>query len=265
MNWLVQNNLIKEEVTGAFEGACAELGHTFIGCKIVPFTDSVEYGFYPGWKPPTGKFIPYGSTSMIKMLDKANLPNCFLFFDYQSLKTTEWINRLGDKILNCDAKLMTLKEAMNLQSGTYFMKPDDDLKDFTGSIVDAEGIKKFYDEVSAGGFCFSPNINVILSSVKNTGFEYRFFMIEDRIVDCSSYKIRSIIDIREPVPQEAKDFAVKVAKQWRPDDVYVMDLVDVGGEFKIVEFNCFNASGFYNCSVKKIVDEVSQFVEETYT
>lgn len=260
MNWLVQSNLIREEVTGAFEQSCKELGHKFCPVKIIPFTDSIEFGFDPFFRKPQGKFIPYGSTSMIKLLNRAKLDGCYLYFDHENLKTSKWIDKLGDRILNSDAKIMKLSEAMKLEKGTFFMKPDDDLKDFCGSIVDAEGIKKFYDEVSAGGFCFSPDIDVVLSPIKDTGFEYRFFMIHDYIISCSSYKLRSQMIVDEPVPYAAMKFAKDTAKIWHPQDVHVMDVVDVGGEYKVIEFNCFNASGFYNCDLNKIIREVSDYV-----
>lgn len=261
MNWLVQNNLIKEEVIGAFEKACEELGHTYIGLKIIPFTDSIEFGFPPFWEPPKDKFIPYGSTSMIKLLARSKLDKRGLFFNEANLKTSKWIKELGIRILNHDAQVMPLSDAMKLKEGMFFMKPDNDLKDFTGSEVDAAGIKKFYDEVSAGGFTFGTDIQVILCPLKHTGWEYRNFMIQDRVISSSSYKLRSLCRTDEPVPQEVIDFAESTARIWRPDEVYVQDVVETENGLKVVEFNCFNGSGFYNCDLKKVVDEVSRFVE----
>jgi len=63
------------------------------------------------------------------------------------------------------------------------------------------------------------------------------------------------------VPDHVLCFAEETAKIWRPDDVYVMDVCETDDDLKIVEFNCFNASGFYNCNVGQIVRKVSCFVE----
>jgi hypothetical protein len=40
-----------------------------------------------------------------------------------------------------------------------------------------------------------------------------------------------------------------------------MDVCETENGYKVVEFNCFNASGFYNCDVDAVVKNVTQFVE----
>jgi hypothetical protein len=260
MNWLVQNNLIKETLIEDMESACKALGHHFIGLKIIPFTDSVEFGFPPGFEMPKGKLIPYGSTSMIKMIGRSNLDKSGFFFNQENLRTSKWVEKLGKRMLNHDAQVMSLKDAMDLKEGFYFMKPDNDLKDFSGCLVNAGGIKKFYDQVSAGGFTFSTDIQVVLSEPKDTGWEWRFFMIGDRIISCSSYKLRDMLNQTKAVGHNVKDFAVETARTWHPDEVYVMDICEADEGLKVVEFNCFNASGFYACDVREVVEQVSKFV-----
>lgn len=261
INWLVQNNLIKEELIVSMEDACKKTGQNFVGLKIIPFTDSIEFGFPPGFESPKGKIVPYGSTSMIKMFDKSKLDKSGFFFNQENLKTSKWAKELGNRVLNYDAQFMTLAEAMKLTEGEFFMKPDNDLKDFCGSEVSAQGIRKFYDQVSAGGFTFGTDIPVVLCPLKNTGWEYRLFMIENYAIGSSSYKLKTMIRQDKPVPSEVFDFARSVADQWRPDDVYVMDVCETDSGLKVVEFNCFNASGFYACDVENIVQQVSQYVE----
>lgn len=261
MNWLVQNNLIKEELIVSMEDACKSLGHNFVGVKIIPFTDSVEFCFDPFFKLPEGKFIPYGSTAMIKAIHRSKWDKSGFFFNDENLRTSKWVEKLGKLALNYDSQFMTLAEAMKLESGTFFMKPDNDLKDFTGSQVDAAEIKKFYDSVSAGGFCFGTDIPVVLSTMKNLGWEYRLFMIRESVISSSSYKLKTMVRSDKPVPAKVENFAREVARIWHPDDVYVMDVCETDDGLKVVEFNCFNASGFYKCDVAKIVREVSKFVD----
>ncbi|MCX9024678.1 MAG: ATP-grasp domain-containing protein [Candidatus Methanoperedens sp.] len=270
MNWLVQNNLIKDQLLSELEVVTKLLGHNFIGLKIIPFSDSIEFGFPPDFQAPEGKFIPYGSTSMIKLIAKSNLDKRGFFFNHENLRTSTWIRELGDLVLNHDAQIMPLKDAIkaNIQ-GNVFMKPDNDLKDFSGTFVDGAEIEKFYNEVSAGGFTFDTNVPVVLSPKKDFGWEYRMFMIKDKVIASSSYKLKTLIKQNKEVPWQAINFAEKVASRWRPDDVFVMDVCACWNEnrtgveklYRVIEFNCFNASGFYSCDVKKIVDEVSKFVE----
>jgi len=157
---------------------------------------------------------------------------------------------------------MTLEEAIQISSkGLLFMKPDNDLKDFCGSVVSSEGIEKFYNEVSAGGFTFDKTIPVVLCRTKNTGWEYRLFMVKDQVITGSSYKLKESINQTRRVPEEVLQFARDTANVWRPDDVYVMDVCEAEEGLKVVEFNCFNASGLYACNVESIVKSVSEYVE----
>lgn len=262
ITWLVQNNLIKEDVSNGIRDAAMRHKHGYLGLKIIPFSDSIEFGFPPGFSAPEGKMIPYGSTSMIKMIHRSKLDKRGFFFNDDNLRTSKWVKELGTLMLNYDARVMKLSEAIDMKEDTFFfMKPDNDLKDFTGCLVNAGGIKKFYDEVSAGGFTFGTDINVVLSSPKNTGWEWRFFMLGDRIISCSSYKLKEQLNMTKAVSMYVKSFARDVARVWHPDDVYVMDVCESDDGLKVVEFNCFNASGFYACDVDAIVEEVSLHVQ----
>ena len=260
INWIVQSNLIKEEAQDDIKIACEHFGYNYVPLKIIPFTDGTEWSADIFFKPPEGKLAFYGSTSMIKMVARSKWNKDGFFFNQENLRTSKWVEMLGTRMLNHDAKFMTLAQAMEtMGEGLFFMKPDDDLKDFTGSDVDAKGIKNFYDNVSAGGFLFTTDIKVVLSPMKNTGWEYRCFMVGDRVISASSYKLKSMCRQDKRVSQEIIDFAEETAKIWRPDDAYTLDVCETDEGLKVVEFNCLYASGFYACDVVNIVHAVSEF------
>ena len=261
ITWIVQTNLVKEELFLDIKKATEKFGHGCTGLKIIPFSDSVEFAADIGFAPPEGKLVPYGSTSMIKMFARSKWNKQGFFFNEENLKTSKWAKELGSSILNYDAQFMTLKEAMALKEGQFFMKPDNDLKDFCGTEVEAKDIANLYDQVSAGGFCFGTDIPVVLCPIKNTGWEYRLFMIKDKVVAFSSYKLKSMLRQDQPVPSEVIRFAQQTASLWHPDDVYVMDVCETDNGLKVVEFNCFNASGFYKCDVESVIRQVSEYVE----
>lgn len=160
--WIVQSNLISEDTLTNIQEACHKFSFGCKGLKIIPFTDSVEFLADLFFEWPTGPLIPYGSTSMIKMFSRSKYNKQGFFFNFDNLRTSTWIKHLGDRILNHDALFMTLEEAFSIKEGNYFMKPDNDLKDFTGCEVTAGEIRKFYENVSAGGFCFNTSIPVVL-------------------------------------------------------------------------------------------------------
>lgn len=261
--WLVQTNLINEDLSAAIKLSAEKLGHTYVGAKITPFMETMETGLYIETPIMTLKspIIPYGSTTLIKMFDRSILQKDGFFFNQKNLKTSTWVAKLGERMLNHDACVIPLYAAAKLKtSETWFMKPDDDLKDFIGSIVDAAGIENFYNDVAKGGFMFDETIQVVLSKPKNMGWEWRLFMIKNEVITGSSYRLKGMLNQNKPVPERVIQFAQESASIWRPDDVYVMDVCETDDGLKIVEFNCFNASGFYKCDVEKVVDRVSQHV-----
>ncbi len=49
----------------------------------------------------------------------------------------------------------------------------------------------------------------------------------------------------------------KLADKWLPNPTCVMDVALVDDEYKVIEFNCFNSSGFYKNDINKIVMAVT--------
>jgi len=136
--WLVQSNLIQDHAHNAIKSACERLGINFIPVAIIPFSDELTF------TPPEGSLAFYGSTSLIKSVEKSNINKDGFLFDSEKFRSSLWVQKLGKRMLNWDATFCSLEEATKLEPGTFFMKPDNDLKDFSGSIVDIAGISKFF-------------------------------------------------------------------------------------------------------------------------
>lgn len=253
ITWLVQDNLIQEDIFFEIKTAAESDSYFCLPMTIVPFADIQDFPLVDGI------VIPYGSTSLIKAFDKSGFDKRGFFFDQPNLKTSKWIEKLGERILNYDAQIAPLKDVKI--DRLSFIKPDDDLKDFSGTFLEPSELEDFYSKVSAGGYLFDENIPVVVAPVKNTGWEFRFFMVQDRVMAASSYKLKSTLNKTKRVPQEALDFAVEISRAWRPAEVFVVDLAETDNGWKVVEFNCFNASGFYNCNIDSIVSEVSSYVK----
>lgn len=211
---------------------------------------------------PSDKFIPYGSSHLIKHCLKNNSSNCYLFMDDTNFSTKEWVKKLGQRMLNHDAKYCQLKDVFSLAlPESIFIKPDSDLKSFTGSVVKKDGLERFYNKVKNQEFNFDLSIPVVINSSKNTGWEWRLVMIKDQVIASSSYKLKNMLNLSKKVPLEVFNYAIEAAKIWHPHDIYVMDIGESDNGLKIVEFNCFNASGLYNCDINEIVNKVNEYVD----
>ncbi len=89
-------------------------------------------------------------------------------------------------------------------------------------------------------------------------------MVDGHVVASSYYKIKSMLKTAQGSPTEVKKFAEGIHNLWHPDNIYVMDVVETGGGFyKVIEYNCMNASGIYKANIEDIIVSVSDYVEKS--
>ena len=92
----------------------------------------------------------------------------------------------------------------------------------------------------------SPETPIVVAKPKEIEQEWRWFIVDGKIVDGSTYRLNGqLVKKHEDNPLVIKS-AQQLALSWLPDDCCVMDVARVDGQLKVVEFNCINASGFYD-------------------
>lgn len=255
LTWIMQQNLVRELDRWLTALKCN--GSDYVLIDIVPFSDDLPDVLVDG------PAIVYGSTTMIK-----NAPNKSwrpgVFFNPENFRCSTWAEKYGNNMFNSDGYVCTLDSlATNLKTDDlFFMRPDNDLKDFSGSVVSKEGILNFYESVSAGGFTFDKTLHVFVAPVKEIHKEWRIFIVDGKPVAWSQYRFRSMLLKSPDVPQRVIDYAQEMASIWSPEKAFVMDICEnMYRELKILELNCFNASGVYECHVPDIVKAVEEMIE----
>lgn len=112
---------------------------------------------------------------------------------------------------------------------------------------------------SSGSYQLDKNDKVVISPVRNIQAEWRYFIIDRKIVSGSMYRaygrLRKQEELNEDVLKEAQSFA----DNWLPHECCVMDLALVDDEVKVIEFNCINSSGFYDNDVNEIFNKLYQY------
>ena len=91
--------------------------------------------------------------------------------------------------------------------------------------------------------------------------EYRYFVVGDKIVGASSYRILGSANIEGIVPFEATEVAENAISKWTPDDVFCLDVGFDGSRYGIVEANCFNAARYYGANVIHILKAICELFE----
>ena len=75
----------------------------------------------------------------------------------------------------------------------------------------------------------------------------------------SRYAGGGVRDVAPGAPGEILGFtrAVLAAVQWRPDDLFMLDVCESDGGPRVVELNSFSCSWLYACDLTAVVEDAS--------
>jgi len=172
----------------------------------------------------------------------------------------------GEKSLNHDARLTTFKklaEEDHNDDERFFIRPDSDLKEFSGGVMKFGDIKNWCNKI----FTDVPDLgdlSILIGEPYGLSYEWRLFMINGKYCTGSQYRTYYVLNKSPVVPDEVIKFAEEQAEVYSPSEVFVMDIGKSGGDLYIIETGCFNSAGFYDSDINKIVKEVSEFLVGKY-
>lgn len=249
LNWVIQDNLYNEDGYVRFIGAldCCEQNYTTV--KVVPFAHELipDINF-----DPSEKVLVMGSDSLIKASQRKNWwPGAFTNdnFHYQ-----KWVAHHGQEMLNHDAMVVKFGNVIPPKDDEFFfIRPAEDFKIFAGTVITPDNFTSWQEKAVAYGDTLNADTEVIISSAKPIQQEFRFFIVNSVIITYSSYKIGGRVKAEIHVDKDVENYVRRVIQQWEPDYAYVMDIARTVNGFKIIEYNCINASGFYAADCQKIV------------
>lgn len=257
--WIVQSNLISETHLKEVVNVLKNNNIDFIDVGVIPFshdlitTDPI---------PDVPIIIPYGSTTLSKIAQEREWKG--LFFDDDKFSVRAWnINR--NDMLNQNAILMTVEQASRLFVGVpekdWFIRPNQDLKQFNGMVTTSSEIANWMNCVSSGSFSFGPETEIAISRPKRIISEARFFIVDGKIIDGSIYKSNGEL-YKEHIDGDYNEFQ-PFADKWLPNPTCVMDLAYLDyGYLEVIEFNTFNSTGFYDHDINKILVAVNDYANK---
>lgn len=248
MRWALQTTLINQDHAKEILDALKSIDKPFVFADPFPFTEQLVEEI------EGVDYIPYGSTTLMKIAAKRGWEG--LAFDPLTFDHREWVEERLD-MLNQGARHIPIREAnvflRSLSPQTLmFIRPVGDLKLFSGMVAAAvEALSHFsalnLDEV------------VVIADVHSLRAEWRCFIVDGNVVSVSMYRCenRQLLR-REDNPAVLSQMRV-LAEGWLPHVNCVMDVALSSGSFKVIEFNCINASGFYACDVALVLRAMSRY------
>lgn len=227
--------------------------------RVVPFAHTLE------GRPPEieGPVVCYGSIGVAKVaFENGWIPG--VFSDEAAFTYEAYRDALSDLILNEDAVKVRMSEveALAVKRGLdrFFIKPNDDNKAFAGAVMAASEYAVWVERMRDIGYLDDNDIEVVISEPRSIGVEWRVIVVDGEIVESSIYKQwgRAMAE-RHRHPDV--DAIVKEAHaRFQPAPVYVIDVGQVGDDYKVIEYNTFNSAGLYACDVARVIDAVSEYV-----
>lgn len=257
MQWAVQSSGVSDHNTSLVFDALYDLKIPYQDVGVIPFTDKIVN---LERVRKDDKVVFYGSTKLVQLVRKLNYTPG-VFFDYATFNVLEWRTQRRDTFLNATFFVRTVGSILNEwhMPDEVFVRPMTDLKDFCGQVVAKENRSAWFDHVTLNPE-ITPETFVLVSEKRIPEVEYRFFVVGHKVISGSQYRIDGRLNPSSEIPSEALKAATELALGWMPSEVSVMDVGLFEGKYYIVEFNCFNASGFYKADVSRVVQAVTQKV-----
>ncbi len=260
MHWVIQENLHGERGFDTLVQSLQRLGISHDLVKVIPFVGET----IPDVNPPNPVFV-IGSMSMHRVAERKGWnPGVVLIPDFVQMWRSPWQPHL----LNYDALVIQIAdvdrgcfEDGNDQLTEMFIRPIADSKAFTGTIMGWDEFREWRERlkvVSSENPTCGLETEVLIAGQKTIHAEYRFFVVNDRIVTGSVYKRGGRVIYEEVIDKDVLMFAKSLVTPmstlyWRPADIYVLDVASTPNGFKVVEINNLNSAGFYAADVGKLV------------
>ena len=250
MKFLVQHNLMNIEQLEKIRVATEGYPREFVG--LIPFSHD-----FISDEPIEGTdYIPYGSTLMTTLALDRKWKG--LHFNHETFSMKLALTKRPD-MMNKDV-VMTVEEAeiyLRNVDRDIFVRPDLDLKHFSGQVINSfECANWFKDAMSfgpeSGSYAMDPQMDVIISHPKKIQAEFRWFVVDRKVVSGSMYRAHGQQRLERCLDKAMIREAQKFANGWLPDDTCVMDLALVDGKVEVIEFNCINSSGLYDNDVSAV-------------
>lgn len=202
--------------------------------------------FYGEQQPHLDKLVCGGTRCIQEALARGWRPGAYINenFEFPNL-----VRLYGDHLLNSSGLVCKLSELPLPPVEGYFCRPLGDTKQFNGGLISQQEYHYFKTKLlsTKGDF---PVVCAKRSTVLS---EFRFFVVDGKVVSYSQYRRGNAPYISSDVDQEALSFARLLASSVYPSRAYVLDIAYSDRGYKVIELNNITSANFYAADVQKIV------------
>jgi hypothetical protein len=181
----------------------------------------------------------------------------------ESLACSSYYPHFGPYLLNRRHLFTTGVEAVHdrdaifaalARDGQVFIRPDGCQKTFTGRVV---GVDEFAAALAPARY--DPATRVVVAEPRPIAREWRLVIAEGVVVGASQYLVDGEIRSEPGCPRAVCAFVAEMltAVAWRPDEIFMADVCESGGELYLLELNGFSTSAIYPCDYRAVIAAAS--------
>ena len=230
MHWVIQQKIFKPINYQLLTESLDSQNIPYTSVSIPPQTFTLS----PDVKNLDNVYV-CGAIKMARIAKEKNwYPGSFLNANYDF---SVWLRQLGEDLLNADFRIGKLIDVDVSGLDQFFIRPAEDNKAFDGMIMDRDMLLSWCRSEAKKSI---HALKVIAAPLKKIYREYRFFIVESRIVTASLYRIDGKPSSLSDIPKQVAQYVESIVKKWLPSVSVVVDVALTDEGLKVIEFNNIN-------------------------
>ena len=254
MFYLVQENLFREVNYDNIIRTLERLGLDYEICKFEQFEDHRKLIFQTDRKD----VWCFGAIKMAHVAREYGFEPGSMYNENHDFEV--YAPKYGDNMLNNDAFVMKFGDPLPADvPSMFFARPCADTKAFSGQVFMPHSWNELVESTLEADekrkvSTHPKNMQVMISSLKEIQQEYRTWVVGDKVVTMSQYRLgRRVIAKNADHEEDVREFAQKMVDIYRPAEAFVLDVARTDDGLRIVEINCINCAGIYDANLQKLI------------
>lgn len=185
----------------------------------------------------------YGSKTFATIAENMKLePGSFMTeqFEFEIFQ-----RELGNELLNNQFMIGELS-TLNPIAEEFFIRPTGNTKLFTGMSITKKDFLEWQKREDKEDSLYIGQ-TLMVAPLQSIKAEYRFFVVNQKVITGSSYKVDGKVDISCKPSFEVIRYTEKMVDKFPLAKAFVIDIAETEKGLKVIEYNNINTSGLYGC------------------
>lgn len=203
-----------------------------------------------------GQITWYGSKRLDSVLRRLQVkPGSFTNENFDMAVIRE---EMGEELLNSDFLIGELHE-LEPEWDAFFIRPTGNTKLFGGMVVTKEEFHEWQERENHSDSAYHGQL-LMISELQEIEAEYRFFVVDGKVVTGSSYRVDGQLNTNVAPPDAVVTYAQRMVERFALADAFVIDVAETKRGLRVVEYNNLNTAGLYQCDEVAIVSALNRYM-----